>query len=364
MQSLRSHSATRQLAILAATLASSIGAAHAQDFQTLKTAKSPLVLAGQGSFYVGGRTVTQNETELGIGGPTFPPGLAVLDQMYVRYMIPQGQPKVPVAMVHGGMLSGKSYETTPDGRMGWDEYFVRKGHTVFVPDQVARARSGFDQSIYNLVRAGQAAPSTQPGILRLSSETIWFRFRFGPTLGNAFRESQFPVKAADEFAKQSVPSFFAPPVVATPNPTIAALGQLANKSNGLVVMTHSQSSTWGLDAYLSDFNSVRGSVLVEPQNCPPYTDAQINALKKLPILVVYADHIEVAERKVGFDQCKELTERINKVGGKASFLHLPAIGIRGNSHMIMMDQNNTQVADLIVKWLDRNIKSRRPWDSH
>ena len=45
-------------------------------------------------------------------------------------------------MLHGATLTGKSWETTPDGRMGWDEYFVRKGHPVYVPDQVGRGRSG------------------------------------------------------------------------------------------------------------------------------------------------------------------------------------------------------------------------------
>jgi len=48
-------------------------------------------------------------------------------------------------MVHGATLTGKSWETTPDGRMGRDEYFVRKGHPVYVPDQVGRGRSGFNQ---------------------------------------------------------------------------------------------------------------------------------------------------------------------------------------------------------------------------
>jgi hypothetical protein len=30
---------------------------------------------------------------------------------------------------------------------------------------------------------------------------------------------------------------------------------------------------------------------------------------------------------------------------------LPDAGIKGNSHMLMMDKNNDQVADLIQKWL-------------
>ncbi len=48
--------------------------------------------------------------------------------MYVRFMVPQGgDGNVPVVMVHGATLTGKSWETTSDGRMGWDVYFVRRG---------------------------------------------------------------------------------------------------------------------------------------------------------------------------------------------------------------------------------------------
>ena len=68
-------------------------------------------------------------------------------------------------------LTGKSWETTPDGRMGWDEYFVRKGHPVYVPDQVGRGRSGFNQAVFNNVRAGSTPPSRIPAWLRFSDES-------------------------------------------------------------------------------------------------------------------------------------------------------------------------------------------------
>lgn len=43
-------------------------------------------------------------------------------------------------MIHGMTLTGKTRETTPDGRMGWDEYFVRKGHPVYVVIPVATSK--------------------------------------------------------------------------------------------------------------------------------------------------------------------------------------------------------------------------------
>ena len=161
--------------------------------------------------------------------------------MYVRYMVPQGgDGNVPVVMVHGATLTGKSWETTPDGRMGWDEYFVRKGHPVYVPDQVGRGRSGFNQALFNNVRAGTAPAGSLPALLRFSDEVVWPNFRFGSKPGAPFADSQFPVTAVDELSKQGVPdvSYGGLP---TPNPTFKALSDLAGQLGGAVLMGHSQS---------------------------------------------------------------------------------------------------------------------------
>ena len=133
-------------------------------------------------------------------------GHIAVNQMYVRYMVPQGgDGNPPVVMVHGATLTGKSWETTPDGRMGWDEYFVRKGHPVYVPDQVGRGRSGFNQAIFNNVRAGTVPPASLPRFIRFSDEVVWPNFRFGAKPGAPYPDSQFPVNAMDELAKQAVP---------------------------------------------------------------------------------------------------------------------------------------------------------------
>src|SRR5262245_46004787 len=141
------------LALLAWTLATASGGG-AQELQDLKKPATPLVLQSQGSFIVGGDIVSSDA--LGSGGS----GHIAVNQMYVQYKVPPSS-RVPVVMVHGADLSGKSYETTPDGRMGWEEYFVRKGHAVYLADQVSRARSGFDPTVFNRVHAGVALPSAQ-----------------------------------------------------------------------------------------------------------------------------------------------------------------------------------------------------------
>src|SRR6476620_6628591 len=117
----------RALVAVIAALGAASGA-RAQGLKDVQTPDTPLLLKAQGSFFVGGETVEQTARELGDLGPG---GHITVNQMYVRYMVPHGgDGNVPVVMVHGATLTGKSWETTPDGRMGWDEYFVRKGHPV------------------------------------------------------------------------------------------------------------------------------------------------------------------------------------------------------------------------------------------
>src|SRR5438552_11924085 len=77
-----------------------------------------LVVAKQGSFFIGG------EARAIDAGVTI-----TVNQMYVEYQIPVADAsgaRPAIVLVHGCCLSAKSWEETPDGRMGWSEYFVRQ----------------------------------------------------------------------------------------------------------------------------------------------------------------------------------------------------------------------------------------------
>lgn len=336
--------------------------ALAQALKDVQTPDAPLVLKAQGSFFVGGEKSEQTQAELGNLGPG---GHIAVNQMYVRFMVPQGgEGNLPVVMLHGATLTGKSWETTPDGRMGWDEYFVRKGHPVYVPDQVGRGRSGFNQAVFNNVRAGGAPPSNQPSFLRFSDEGVWPNFRFGLKPGEPFPDSQFPVAAVDELAKQGVPdvSFGGLP---TPNPNFKALSDLANQLNGAVLMGHSQSGSFPLEAALLDPAVTKGLVLVEPGRCPAYTAEQVAALAKVPLLVVFGDHRDnptglptLPTWQARFEACQALIGRLKSAGGQAEMLDPKERGMRGNSHMIMQDKNHLQIADLILKWIDEHASKK------
>jgi pimeloyl-ACP methyl ester carboxylesterase len=342
--------------VFASTLGT-VTSACAQAFEDLQTPRAPLVLKAQGSFFIGGETVFSDGLIAEQIFPTFSyptSGHVAINQMYVRYMVPlRTKGNQPVVMVHGGTLSGKSYETTPDGRMGWDEYFVRKGHSVYVPDQVTRARSGFNQSAINNVRAGNAPPNALPNILRLSNEVSWTSFRIGPAVGVPYPNTQFPIEAANEFAKQGIPDFnFGLP---SAEHTIKGMSDLAAKLKGAILMGHSESGSFPLRAALLDPKNVKGTIVID--GCPgsggaELTHAEIASLVNVPMLGVLGDRRDPAS-------CTAFINRFTAAGGHAEVIFPPDLGIAGNSHMIMNDRNHLQIADLILDWIDENVAKRK-----
>jgi len=321
----------------------------------------PLVLKAQGSFFVGGETEHTDATTGTPGGFFFPNTDDIkVNQMYVQFQIPEADAHhIPVVMLHGCCLSGKTWETTPDGRMGWGEYFVRRRHAVYIPDQSSRARSGFDATTINEVRLGTKPSSALPNIFTFGRSAAWELFRFGPSFPTAFSDEQFPVEAMDEFGKQVIPDLNA--TLPTPNPTFANLAALAVRLHGAVLMGHSESGFFPEQAALTDPAGVAGLVSIEGGCSTNLTPQQIATLAKIPILVIFGDHLgdvpSVSALWLGSLQgCQQFVDQINAAGGDATMLHLPDAGLFGNSHMLMQDKNNLQVADLILKWIDQHVE--------
>jgi pimeloyl-ACP methyl ester carboxylesterase len=325
----------------------------------------PLVLADQGSFFVGGETKSSNPpVTAGDKRPAPPPADVTVNQMYVQYQKPvDAATHVPVVMVHGCCLSSKTWETTPDGRMGWNEYFVRKGRSVYLADQVSRARSGFDATIINAVKAGAEPPSKLPNVLAASHQTAWEVFRFGPTFNTPFPDEQFPVAAADELYKQMIPDFNS--VLPTPNPTWKDMAALAVQLHGAVLMGHSESGFFPEEAALIDPTGVKGIVSIEMACTTEMNPRQLAAMAKIPILVMFGDHLGDVQGRFGsiwtanFDTCKKFVDQVTTAGGDAQMMYLPKMGIKGNSHMLMQDKNNLQLADLILAWIDQHVEGKK-----
>jgi hypothetical protein len=324
--------------------------------------KKPLVIATQGSFFVGGEsktlTPTPGQSAVIAGG-----GEVTINQMYVQYQIPpEADQHVPVVMVHGCCLSSKTWETTPDGRMGWNEYFVRKNRAVYLADQSSRARSGFDASSINAVRAGAVPPNQLPSVIMATHQTAWTVFRFGPSFGKPFADGQFPIEAVDELYKQMIPDLNS--TLPMPNPTWKNMAALAVKLKGAVLIGHSESGFFPQQAALIDRAGIRGMISIE-MPCTTMNASQISALAAIPQLIMFGDHLGdiqapgPANWKASYEGCEKFVQQVKDAGGDAEMMYLPNLGIKGNSHMLMQDRNNLELADLLLAWIEKHVESRK-----
>ena len=312
----------------------------------------PLNISEMGSFHVGGRLVEISgkpikETVFSPGSAPAkidPNGRYMVEQMYVQYVTPKTvKAKLPILLWHGGGLTGATYETTPDGREGWQQYFVRHGWKTYVSDAVERGRSGW------------APPEIWPSEPQfLTIDNPWARFRIGSGRWTAetaeqtqLPGSQFPAEAYLNFMRQVVPRW-----TSTDDATLNAYIALIDKVCPCVVLVHSQGGRFGQMAAQARPDKVKGLVLVEPAGFGDPNQAA--ALRHTPMLEVYGDYIEQDSRWPSIRQTQmDLNKKYIDAGGSVDVVNLPNVGIKGNSHMMMMDRNNVEVADVIEAWLKK-----------
>jgi pimeloyl-ACP methyl ester carboxylesterase len=95
---------------------------------------------------------------------------------------------------------------------------------------------------------------------------------------------------------------------------------------------------------------VKALVMVEPANGGDLAKAA--NLKNTPVLAVWGDYLAQDPR---WSKIREVDNRyfdaVRTAGGSVDVVDLPSKGIRGNSHMVMMDKNSDQVAGVIQQWL-------------
>jgi hypothetical protein len=326
-------------------------------FITAQTSKplAPLTLATQGSFFIGGHDI--HSDALSTLPRYIPDGTITIDQMYVHYQIPASKlHRLPITFIHGCCLTGKTWETTPDGRMGWDEYFLRRGFPVYIVDQADRGRSSLNPLTINAVKSGKLPITALPDLFFVGHEAAWQVFRFGPDYPKLFPGLQFPIEAQTEFWKQMVPDWS--PSLPDPNPTIADLSELAIRLNGTILVSHSQSGIFPFQTTGISTKGIAGIIAIEPGSCPdPKSD--MKPLLNIPILVLFGDNVETSPRwGPRLKACQAFVKAASEAGVKAELVQLPNVGILGNSHMLMQDKNNLQVADWLIHWIDHNILPR------
>jgi hypothetical protein len=300
--------------------------------------QSPIALRDMGSFHVGGREVTISGkpvkevvfTPGGVPAKVDLNGTYLVESMYVQYFLPATRRgAVPLLMWHGGGLTGVTYETTPDGREGWLNWFVKRGWDVYNSDAVERGRAGW--AMYPDIFKGEP--------IFLPKDEPYGRFRM--------KGSQFPVDAYDNFVRQIVPRW-----TTTDDAIIGAYTALVDRVCPCAILFHSQAGQFGFKVAQARPDKVKALIAVEPAG---QGDSKLaDRLKGIPTLFVYGDGIETDKRwptirrnGVAFG------EAIRAAGGKVDVVDLPKAGITGNSHMLMMDKNNLEVAALVQRWLEQ-----------
>ena len=399
MQRMRSTIMARRLAsgavlavLLASAAGSHVGAQEAERGQKGKPGdRRPLVLQKLGSFFVGGRTITapgaiEDSPALSNAGQSFP-----IDALYAQFLIPQNPRRYPLVMVHGGGQTGKTWESTPDGREGYQTIFARRGWTTYVVDFPRRGKAGFPSfngPLGNL-EGEQIIPDTT---FRVGNQNAFTRFRLGvwDEAGRRFYpNTQFPQTeyAVQQYVRQAIPFVQGDPEVVSD-----ALAALFRRIGPGILLTHSQSGRFGWLTALKVPRLVKGIVAYEPAGAnafvfpegevpppiplydgtpveagTPIPVAEFQKLTRMPMQLIYGD--QIAEEptpewnkdryRVFLAHARSFAAAVNRHGGDAQVLHLPEAGLHGNTHFPFSDLNNVQVANLMSQFLHRKGLDRR-----
>ncbi len=334
------------------------GAAVAQD----SARQPPIIIQKQGSFAVGG-TVVKMPGTFHNNKPTAAGQSFHGDHLYAFYQVPQNPKVLPIVMLHGAFQSGRSWETTPDGREGFQTLFLRRGYPVYLVDQPRRGRAG----------KSTVAAALEPTPL---DQLFFDQFRIG-TWPAYFEGVQFDRKP--ETLEQFLRSV-------TPNTGPYDAGVIADAMSALfgrigpgILFSHSQA---GGPGWLTAIRSTNvkaivafepGSGFVFPQNELPapmpsaagtlspeaVSLEDFRKLTHIPIVIYYGDNIptEPTERRgednwrVRLAMARLWVDAVNRHGGDAQLVHLPMLGVRGNTHFPFSDLNNVEIANLVSEFL-------------
>jgi pimeloyl-ACP methyl ester carboxylesterase len=266
--------------------------------------------------------------------------------MYVEYRkLAHASHSLPVLLWHGGGFTGSVWESTPDGRPGWESWFLSHGWNVYISDAMERGRSGFSQfpEVY------RSAP------LYRSEQEAWGAFRIGnwysdPSLRGAFPGQDFPIASFGEMMKEAVPRW-----VDNDDAIQAAYDELIVKACPCVLVAHSQGGMFAIRAAAHYPKLVRAMVLLEPSGVPSLSQKDLSNLRSIPQLFIWGDFISSSRIWMAFQKPVRQYYISIKAGNVATWLDLPAQGLHGDSHLLMMNRDSDSVAGLVNEWLDAKV---------
>jgi pimeloyl-ACP methyl ester carboxylesterase len=358
-----------------------------------KSSRGPLHIEKQGYFYVGGQ----------YDDPANPTSMT--GQMYVEYQVPVGYgkkghghlTKYPIIMIHGGGHTGTSWQTTPDGRPGWADYFLRRGWPVYVVDRPGVAKSTSFGPFGNVTSvktaedrfsaSEKAAPSIQWPQANLHTQwpgngshthgdpnfdQYYAHLSPGGTAGG----EAFQVRATVALLDKIGPAILMPH--SAPGPGVWRVGDMRPDLVKAIVAVEPS----GPPFYEAPRFGMPGGELSQPYGIsvgaltydPPVSDpAQIGRVQQaqpdgpglipcwlqteparrlprlagIPIMFVLGE----ASYHAPYDHCT--SKYLTQAGVENDFIRLADLGILGNGHISFVEKNSDRIAGVIESWLDR-----------
>jgi pimeloyl-ACP methyl ester carboxylesterase len=358
-------------------------------------AEVPLAIAKQGYFFVGGKYSTAGDKQVMNG------------QVYVEYQIPKKRTQAyPLVIVPGAAQTATNFNGTPDGREGWTQHFLRRGYSVYIVEQPGRGRSSYQPDT--------DGTQAYPEVLRVQQRfTAPEKFNLWP---QARLHTQWPGTGTagdpnfDQFFASQVP--FVQKADMTQALNRDAIAALIDKLGPVILMTHSQSGAYGWEAVDQRPGMIKALIQAEP-SAPPVHDVeflgapewfrdgprtrtwgltaipityappakddseltferqekadgpdlarcwlqkeparQLPNLQKLPIAIVTGE----ASFHGPYEHC--VVKFLEQAGVRPTWLNLGAMGIHGNGHMMMLEKNSDQIADVIEKWVRKALSEK------
>ena len=238
-------------------------------------------------------------------------------------------------------MSGVCYESTPDGRPGWEMNFLNGGYSVFIADTTQTGRSP----------SAKFPELTAPPTFRAKS-FLWEIFRIGPpgsynadpALRRNYPDSRFPFRDFDAFARRVFPRFHP-----SNDEEQSQFASVLKRVGPCFIVAHSSAGQFALRVARDSADLVRGIAVIEPTGGIDPSSADIDRLRRTPQLFVWGDHLdqdqdwrdEYASARKHFEAFKAAGARSWTEGRR----------IVGNSHMLMMDDNSRDIAERVVRWI-------------
>ena len=367
------------LAVAAVAIVACTGQAEQQKPQGL-------VIEKQGVFSSGGRVTeaipgeydpTQNWLDPERKGTT-----THVDHANTFYQIPADGSGTPIVFLHGYGQTRTGWQSTPDGREGWSDLFLKKGYSVFLVDQPRRGAAGATEEI--VTDPGDVAN----GRFKVGEQAWYTHFRIGRVAPERYEGSQFPEgsEALEQFFCQMTPNTGNYDEVLFGQALSAVLKDVQTMTGRKsIYVTHSQGGRVG---WATDTDNMAAVIAVEPGFAPEVGSDTYKKFvaAKVPMLFLFGDYIEngrsseshpssLEDGRVATDvdkvngpediqstgfwkmvlqQCRDFAKQYNADGGDAMVIYLPDENIHGNSHFMFQEKNNAEIADLVGEWLKKH----------